>query len=206
MKLNLLLGFLLLSLGGMAEVQLTITMRVVNDARVPGWILGKAEKDAEYILQQAGVEVAWQHCPPRSVLDGPLNPCHRNFSPTEFWLRIVSQKPPALGDDTLGFAIHEPVAGAGGGYAYVSYLMVETLTKTAGTSESQILGAAIAHEIGHLLLGAAHSQTGIMCVRWRRAHFEMMSIGRLLFTPEQAIQIRAELMQRIAQASAATAR
>jgi hypothetical protein len=93
MKLNLLLGFLLLSLGGMAEAQLTITMRVVNDARVPGWILGKAEKDAEYILQQAGVEVAWQHCPPRSVLDGPLNPCHRNFSPTEFWYASCRRNP-----------------------------------------------------------------------------------------------------------------
>ena len=98
------------------------------------------------------------------------------------------------------------VAGAGGGFAYVSYPMVETLTKTAGTSESQVLGVAIAHEIGHLLLGAAHSQTGIMCVRWRRPHFELMRTGRLLFTPEQAIQIKAEVMRRIAQSSASNER
>ena len=115
----------------------------------------------------------------------------------EFWLRIVPQKPPALGDETLGFAIHDPVAGAGGGYAYVSYPMVEVLTKTVGTSESQVLGVAIAHEIGHLLLGAAHSSTGIMCVRWRRAQFEMMSTGRLLFTAEETTRLQAEVAKRM---------
>jgi hypothetical protein len=204
MKLNLLLG---LVLGGLAAAKAaTITMRVENNAKVADWVLGKAEKDAAFILGQAGVEVAWQHCPPRSVLDGTLNPCQRGFKPNEFWLRLVPQKPPALGDEALGFAIHDPVAGAGGGFAYVSYPMVETLTKTAGTSESQVLGVAIAHEIGHLLLGAAHSQTGIMCVRWRRPHFELMRTGRLLFTPEQAIQIKAEVMRRIAQSSASNER
>jgi hypothetical protein len=184
-----------------ADPELRITMRVVNNAKVPDWLLRKAEKDAEYILGRAGVEAAWLHCPPRSVLDGPLNPCHRSFAPTEFWLRVVPQKPPGLGDETLGFAIHEAVRGIGGGYAYVSYPMVEALSNSVQASASQVMGVAIAHEIGHLLLGAAHSPTGIMCARWRRAHFGMMSIGRLLFTPEQAIQIRAGVMQRVAQAS-----
>jgi len=196
MKWNLLLG-VILSFSTLAKAQLTITMRVVNDAKVSNWVLEKAEKHAEYILGQAGVELAWLRCPPRSVLDGPLNPCHRSFSPTEFWLRIVPQKPPALGDETLGFAIHEPVAGTGGGYAYVSYPMVETLTNSVRADAPQVLGVAIAHEIGHLLLGAAHSPAGIMCARWRRPHFELMRIGRLLFTPEQATQIRAEVMHRV---------
>jgi hypothetical protein len=205
MKLNLLLG-LTLSLSGMAKAQLTVTMRVVNDAKVPDWVLAKAEKDAEYILGQAGVELRWLRCPPRSVLDGPLNPCHQAFTPTEFWLRIVLQKPPALGDETLGFAIHEPVEGTGGGYAYVSYPMVEVLTHSVRASASQVLGVAMAHEIGRLLLGVAHSPTGIMCARWRRPHFELMSIGRLLFTPEQATQIRAVVMHRTGQASAVMGR
>jgi hypothetical protein len=199
MRLLRLLGLVIC--GAAAVRAATITMRVENNANVEDWVLGRAEKDVAFILGQAGVDVRWLHCPSRSVLDGPLNPCQRGFSPTEFWLRIVPQKPPALGDETLGFAIHDPVAGAGGGYAYVSYPMVELLTRTAGTSESQVLGVAIAHEIGHLLLGAPHSQTGIMCARWKRAHFQLMSMGRLLFTPDQVKQIHAEVMARAAHAS-----
>ncbi len=194
--MNLLFG-LILCWAGLAEAELQITMRVVNDARVPDWILTKAEKDAEYIARKAGLEIVWLHCPPRLVLDGTLNPCHRNFTPAEFWLRITPQRPPALSDETLGFAIHAPEAGAGGGYAYVSYPVVVVLANNVRASESQILGVAIAHEIGHLLLGAAHSPSGVMCARWRRQHFELMSIGRLLFTAEETTRLQAEVAKRM---------
>lgn len=198
MKLDLLFG-LILSLAGPADAELRITMRVMNDAQVPDWILAKAEKDAEYVAGNAGLEITLVHCPPRSMVDGPANPCHREFTPAEFWLRITPQRPPAPSEETLGFTIHEPEAGKGGGYAYVSYpvAVAVALANDVRASESQILGVAIAHEIGHLLLGSAHSRSGVMCGRWRRQHFELMSIGRLLFTPEETTRLQAEVARRI---------
>ena len=190
------LCWLVLSLSSASEAELRIILRVANDAKVPDSILAKAEKDAEYIAGKAGLRITWLHCPPRSVLDGPSNPCHREFTPAEFWLRITPEKLPALSEETLGLAIHDPVDGLGGGYAYVSYPMVLALTNVHA-SESQVLGAAFAHEIGHLLLGPTHSSSGVMCARWRREHFELMSIGRLFFTSEESRRLQIEVARRM---------
>jgi len=55
----------------------------------------------------------------------------------------------------------------------------------------QVLGAAIAHEVGHLLLGsAAHSGQGVMRATWEKEQLELASIGELVFTTEQAAKIR----------------
>jgi hypothetical protein len=54
------------------------------------------------------------------------------------------------------------------------------------------LGCAIAHELGHLLLGTdSHSQSGIMQSRWESVQFRQLTIGTLLFTAEQSERIRA---------------
>jgi hypothetical protein len=60
-----------------------------------------------------------------------------------------------------------------------------------------ILGAAIAHELGHLLLGTnSHSPTGIMCGQWDRRFLRLALMGRQLFTPQQAEVIRAAVDRR----------
>jgi hypothetical protein len=50
--------------------------------------------------------------------------------------------------------------------AYVSYPLVEELASNSDVSKSEILGAALAHEMGHILLGARHSWMGIMKPHW----------------------------------------
>jgi hypothetical protein len=60
----------------------------------------------------------------------------------------------------------------------------------------QILGAAVAHEIGHLYLGTndqAHSRTGVMCGFWSEREVEQASIGELSFSREQGARIRAAM-------------
>jgi type IV secretory pathway TraG/TraD family ATPase VirD4 len=49
----------------------------------------------------------------------------------------------------------------------------------------------IAHEVGHLLLGSnSHSQSGIMIAQWHPAELQKLSMGRLLFTPDQIQKLR----------------
>jgi hypothetical protein len=53
-----------------------------------------------------------------------------------------------------------------------------------------VLGAAIAHELGHLLLSKEHAQTGIMKASWNQSDFRKVRQGGLRFTAEQARLIR----------------
>jgi hypothetical protein len=58
-----------------------------------------------------------------------------------------------------------------------------------------VLGAAIAHEIGHLLLPHdSHSKSGIMRAEWNQSDFRNAKSGGLLFTADQAAQIRGRLV------------
>jgi hypothetical protein len=61
-----------------------------------------------------------------------------------------------------------------------------------------ILGHVLAHETGHLLLGAdSHSVSGIMHVPWRVKDLEIMAEGRMLFTPGEARRMRMNVQARI---------
>ena len=62
--------------------------------------------------------------------------------------------------------------------AAVSWDMTETVA-CAG----EILGLTIAHELGHLLLGRAHSLVGIMRARWGSNDWRLASENQLMFPP-----------------------
>jgi hypothetical protein len=58
----------------------------------------------------------------------------------------------------------------------------------------EILGAAIAHEVGHLLLGAdAHSAYGVMQAAWSRPQFELIGLSELNFSREQEKMLQARI-------------
>jgi hypothetical protein len=60
-----------------------------------------------------------------------------------------------------------------------------------------ILANVMAHEMGHLLLGSnAHATSGIMQAHWERAELQRISMGSLLFLPEQGKRMRAKVTQR----------
>jgi hypothetical protein len=59
-----------------------------------------------------------------------------------------------------------------------------------------ILGHAIAHELGHVLIpGSVHSRDGIMRAVWGFRQFQEAQAGSLLFHPAHAEQLRKELLK-----------
>jgi hypothetical protein len=68
---------------------------------------------------------------------------------------------------------------------------------SARSETAAILGAAMVHELGHLLLGPTHSSEGVMRAEWNKADAWAATQGNLDFTQEQVKLIREEVRRRI---------
>jgi len=190
-------------LAATVEPGLKITLHVSNYAHVESETLDRAKQEATRIFREIGVETLW--------LDQSLLPKEdqQDSAPhriSEIYLNIVPRAADGLGvlNNSLGLA---PGAGRGRGRLYVFYDRVEGLyhKQIAATARgkiprsattAQILGYAMAHEIGHLLGLDAHSSVGIMRAEWRMDDVLNLAYGDLAFTPRQAAVIRGEVRMR----------
>ena len=177
------------SAAGMAETPLStdeanpkIRVLVYNMAKVPSPILVQAEKEASRIFNDAGIYLMWEECP-----------CSQGLGPEDLMLRIIPQlfgsRRSKIGSNALGYA---PASEDGGFLATVFFSRVEQVTK--GGPVAPVLGNAVAHELGHLLLGQdAHTPDGIMRAYWSRDFLKLAQLGLLNFTSEQAQLMREHL-------------
>ena len=110
-------------------------------------------------------------------------------------MHVANWRPAGRFTDLLGFTALDPDPARGLGRAGVYYPMVKQMASVFLMDEAPILGAAIAHEIGHLL-GADHSLGGIMRARFSLLNMKDMDRGEFLFGRDQADRIRAVVMWR----------
>ena len=169
-----------------APASLKTTVLVFNMARVRSKVLGQAEEEATRIFREVGLELEWKECP-----------CSQSAGPGDVILRIIPRlfgsMKAGFRDSDLGFA---PTGEEGGVLATIFFHRVEAITK--GGPIAPVLGNAIAHELGHLLLGRnAHSADGIMQAHWSRKVLKLASRGSLHFTTEQAQRMRTRVAARI---------
>jgi hypothetical protein len=82
----------------------------------------------------------------------------------------------------------------------IANVFMNRVTEQAAIGElsvSRMLGHAIAHEIGHLLLGDnSHSPGGIMAAPWTKQDLWHISRGALLFTQQEVKRIQEEVRHR----------
>jgi hypothetical protein len=169
------------------EPQPGITVRVLNPAGVPAKTLRKAERVAATILDAAGITITWMECP-----------CLPTLGRHDFWLHLLKDRPPKMQVDTTGFAVLTPERDGAVGYAGVVWPAVEEVADGLESEVSDVLGATVAHEIGHILLGSkAHTRSGIMCSRFQRTHIGMAARGELRFAPEQARRVQATVGEQV---------
>ena len=142
---------------------------------------------AASVLAQAGVKAAWLDCSA-----GELGACALPLRRTEFWIHVALWKPADSSAEGLGFAVPGNESGA---LAGVYIPMVKDMAARFQLDEASILGAALAHEIGHLL-GAGHAPVGVMSPQFRRMQIVEMTQGRLAFTASQGAEFRAKLAER----------
>jgi hypothetical protein len=142
-----------------------LDVRVYDTAGVPKAAMRAALDTAAQAVQPAGLEVTWLAC---SVSSGGrcLEPLRRG----ELMVRLVRSAAARPGDEeSLGTALVDPHTGTGV-LATVFVDRVEQLARRADGGLGTLLGRAMAHEIGHLLMGVAgHAARGLMRPRWTRA-------------------------------------
>jgi hypothetical protein len=199
------------------QPSLTVTIHVHNYAEVDHKTLMEAEKVATQIFRKAGVETLWVETVMTAQNNQENSAEWSSFAPPHIWLTILP-RPIAdvlnLSNNVLGLA---PGTGPDRHVIYVFYNRVEVLSQKLATARlegkiknvvttSQILGHAIAHELGHVLLNIeTHSETGIMRGDWNTKDLQDASSGLLIFTSQQAEVIRAEIARRVRQAPEGTA-
>jgi hypothetical protein len=166
------------SLNGTAEAQnLTLTVRVRNHAHALDHDVAEAQKRVTHIYAAAGIDIVWL------------------TSGARLTIALISREQADLlhqVKDVMGFA---PASGdEGGRLAYVLNHRVVEVSAGYKSAKTVVLGAALAHEIGHLLLPSkSHSANGLMREKWDRSDFRSAARGALLFTPEQARAMRERL-------------
>ncbi len=151
------------------------------------------ETNAARILLSAGLVIHFTECYGEAVETGRED-CTSPLGPTDLVLRVVQPKGSVKGEQ-LGYAA---MTSEGGAYVTVVINPAKERARVTGLSNGILFGHAVAHEIGHLLLGAnSHSLTGIMRPRWRPVDEEWMVKGTLLFSADQAQRMRTNVMAQL---------
>jgi hypothetical protein len=156
--------------------QFQAVLDVTLDLRggVDGGELVFARNTAYQIYEAAGVRLDWHE--PKE----PTAPVNR---PTVVIITNDVRIGGAFADSEVLGAVIQP-----GVRAYVHYDRVFQFAYEHRKQPGVVLGAVIAHEIGHLLLGSAHSATGIMS-----EEMERRPAGVAAFLPDQRVALRRAL-------------
>ncbi|HUJ50173.1 MAG TPA: hypothetical protein VLW25_08225 [Bryobacteraceae bacterium] len=169
--------------------RLSMTIRILDQAHVSSGKIKKMQRYVETTLAAIDINVKWIDCAAN------LDACKAVRGRNEFWLRILAQNPPDLNPDTELMGLTQRGEKPGEiPCINIFYPIVERLAEKTHTE--QLLGAAVAHEIGHMYLGnnrEAHSLNGIMKGVWLQREFELINLGSLNFTREQGERIRAAI-------------
>ena len=140
-----------------------LSVRVYDNADVSKAALRAALDTASQTLRPADVEVSWLTCTASSG-----GRCAVPLGRGEVMVRLVRSAKGAASDDSLGTALVDPKTGTGV-LATVYVDRVERLARSSDGDLGLLLGRAMAHEIGHLLMGrAGHASGGLMRPRWTK--------------------------------------
>jgi hypothetical protein len=145
----------------------TVTIRVYDSAGVTPRDRTAALKVAGTILSRAELEATWIVCTPSR--DGKSQPgCDAAPASHELVVRLTYSSP--TGEDgnsrAFGYSLIDATTSTGT-LSTVFVDRVDWLASTGKAVRADVLGRAIAHEIGHQILGSnAHSPRGLMRETW----------------------------------------
>ena len=166
--------------------EIIISVEVRNYAGVQPKTLQLAQDEVTAILADAGLRVIWIDWNKDRTGNGIVI------------VNVLSRAPtvqPEFPAQAMGFT---QVTRSAGHFTNVIMTRVETLAHNHGVNTEVLLGAAIAHEIGHLLMPhAPHTASGLMRASWSVTEYQLIESGRLRFQRFEKQILRASAEQRL---------
>lgn len=177
----------------------TVTVRLYKSA-VPLEELRAARRMTGDILAAAGIDVSWLECwSDVSPISSPIPAdCARPLRPSELILHVIAaaDSNSARYSQSLGFSLIDTQA-ATSTVATVYADRVAVLADGVGADRVELLARAIAHEIGHLLMGDNHhSAVGLMRAFWTSEELRRNTAANWLFSENEARRMRSALDRR----------
>jgi hypothetical protein len=177
------------------EVQpLHLSIHLYNLSVASPRTLDQAMNEASQILATAGVEIIWQAgsadaSEANSSDQHAAGPLSRQSDSRDYLVvKILQGFPDSCLPGALGFSLPEARFGS---HAMIFFNRVERVSSSGDIDVATLLGHAMAHEVGHVLLGSnEHSPNGIMKARWGRSDYQNAAKGCIKFTPSQCKVIR----------------
>jgi hypothetical protein len=186
---------------GAESPRIPVIVRVSNNVGLPQHQMNTARNTALAIFRHSDIEAEWRECPVgRSESLIPTG-CADPLKPTEVVVRVIatpssSQSP----DDVLGFSYIDKV-GRLTGLATVFADAVARIATRTSVEPGTLLGRALAHEVGHLLLGTTHhTTTGLMRANWTGTQLQRLDWS---FSPADRRQMQRSLAARLKAAAPA---
>ena len=165
---------------------LPLVVRTYDAVGVSPRTLEQAHASAALALAAAGIRPIWRPCHAAGCISRPK--AH------ELEIRIVN----ATGlsqRGSLGFATVDIVQHVGT-LATVYIDRVDELAIRTGVDRGALLGRAIAHEIGHLILGSTnHAQFGLMRATWTAQELRRSLPLDWMFSARESAEMRRRLSE-----------
>lgn len=140
-------------MAGVATTNNGLAIGVYDYAHTPEAVLAGAEREATNTFARFGLHLAWAQC----LEDHGFTPCSQRLSPKLIQLNLLDRSMASkltLNERRLACALGTNIA--------IFYQPIEYAIGDTDPERSLILGHLIVHEIGHVLLGAGHTDKGIM--------------------------------------------
>lgn len=157
-----------------------------NDSLAPPDVQNLAQAEATRLYALIGVEIVWVSAATDDV--------------AVRMVKLTTWEPREDRVPAMALGVTYSAEGATEARAYVFWLRVQRYAQQFSVGIDKLLGAAVAHELGHMLLPpGSHASRGLMRPTWDREQFRSAANGLLQFSPQSAVQIRRSV--RIALAS-----
>jgi len=176
-----------LVMAALVVVNLQLVVRVYDSVGVPPADVERARASVGAILASVGIDPIWRPC--------HVSTCTGPVKPHEVVLRFVKSSPGSA-RDSLGSSLIDVSQHAGSlGTIYAD--RVRALATQAGVDEGELLGRAIAHEIGHMLIGTSeHSRVGLMRAVWVTNELRRGQASDWVFSGREGAELRQRLEAR----------
>jgi len=174
-----------------------VPVRVYDMTVMPAADQTAALHEATGVLAAAGIDITWLECGPNNSAMRP-SACNLPGGFRQLAVRLLRLpgEPTMHGEFPMGYSLIDMRAAAGA-LATIYVDRVAWLSARANADMRLVLGRAMAHEIGHLLLGAnEHSAAGLMRAVWLRAELQRDDPSDWLFSTRESLAMRAAVRHR----------